>query len=272
MFLQSNTQFQALEQAHPKRYLLFDYQQKTLFNIARALEIFSATPKVREVIEDEIAFIFGLPFDPSSATRCINHIFTSIQSFINSIPDFRIMVIGEQSSLFQRNFNGVVSLYSALVFRQTGIIHRPDLIQSFTSIYGSEMMMELVRISKQLNIDRITIKLMLLILAFSSNCSIVNYEAQIDYDSLLTGTFRLWGSQNAYVIILWKHMVCRYGYYKAACHFSQLIGISIDLIRSLAITSVNHETYHELVKKFHWNNEQWLLTNQCEQVHLWGRV
>ena len=257
MFLQSNTQFQALEQSHPKRYLLFDYQKTIVSNVVRALEIYSSIPKVCEIFEDELALMFDLPFDVSSATECINHIFTSIRYFINSIPDFRIMVIGEQSSLFHRNFNGVVSLYSALVFRQTGIMHRPDLIRSFTSIYGAEMMLELVRMSKQLNIDLITIKLMLLILAFSANCSIVDYEAHIDYDSLLTGTFRLWGSQNAYVIVLWKHMVCRYGYYKAACHFNQLIGISVSLIRSLGITCVKHESYHELVNEFHWNNEKW---------------
>ena len=261
-----------MEQSHPKRYLLFNYQKRIVSNVVRALEIYSAIPKVREIIEDELALMFDLPFNASSATQCINHIFTSIQYFINSIPDFRIMVIGEQSSLFRRNFNGVVSLYSALVFRQIRIIHRPDLIRSFTSIYGSEMMMELVRISTQLNVDLITIKLMLLILAFSANCSIVDYDAQIDYDCLLTGTFRLSGSQNAYLIVLWKHMVCRYGYYKAACHFNQLIGISVSLIRSLGITCVKHESYHELVNAFHWKNEHWLVNNQRKQVRLWGEI
>ena len=182
------------------------------------------------------------------------------------------MVIGEQSSLFHRNFNSVVSLYSALVFRQTGIIHRPDLITSFAAIYGSEMMIKLIQISKQLNVDHTTIKLMLLILAFSSNCSMVDYQTQTHDDSLLTGTFRLFGSQNAYVMILWQHMVCQYGYYKAAYCFSELIGFSLKLTRSLGITYMNSEIYHQLINEFHWNNEQALVTSQREQVRLWGTI
>ena len=182
------------------------------------------------------------------------------------------MVIGEQSSLFQRNFHGVVSLYSALVFRQTGIMHRADLITSFTSIYGSQMAIELVRVSKQLNIDPTTIKLLLLTLTFSSNCSMVDYPAEIDDDSLLTGTFRLLDSQDAYVTVLWKHMICQYGYYKAACHLSTLIGFSVNLIKSLADTYMNNEIYHQLVNEFNQNSKQWLVNKQNEQIRLWGAI
>ena len=264
--------FQESNESDDNQYLLFDYQKKVLSNVVHAFEIHSAIPKVRGVIDDELALLFDLPFDQSAAIQCINYIYSSLRSFINCTPDFQILVIDEQSSLLQRNFNGIADLYSALVLRHTGIMNRPDQITSFASIYGPEMMLELVRISKQLNVDLTSIKLLSLILAFSSNCSVVDYRPEVHHDSLLTGTHRLFGSQNAYVAVLWKYMVCQYGYYKAACHFSRLIGFSLDLIKSSTMTYVKSRIYQELVNEFNESTKQLLMTNQKERVLLWGTI
>ena len=259
-------------QMHHKRYLLLDHQKNILFNVIRALDIYSAIPMVCSMIDDELAFIFDLPFDQAAAVQCINHIYTSLRSFIKSTPDFQILVINEQSSLIHRNFTIIAHLYSSLVFRHTGVMNRDDLITIFASIYGSEMMFELVRISKQLNDDLTSTKLLLLILAFSSNCSVVDYRSEVYHDSLLAGTHRLFESQHAYVVVLWKYMVCQYGYYKAACHFSRLVEFSLRLIKSSAMTYMTNRIYHELVNEFNENTKQWLVTNKKEHVRLWGII
>ena len=260
------------DQMRYKRYLLLDHQKKIIFNVIRALDVYSAIPMVSGMIDDELALLFDIPFDQSDAVQCISHINTSLRSFINCTPNFQILVINEQSSLIHRNFTGIVSLYSACVFRDTGVMNRDDLITSFASIYGPEMMFELVRISKQLNDDLTSIKLFLLILAFSSNCSMVDYRPEIHKDSLLTGMYRLLGSQNVYMVVLWKYLVCQNGFFKAACHLTQLIQFSLNVIKSSAITYTNHKIYRQLVNEFNENTHQWLLTNQKADVRLWGVI
>lgn len=61
----------------------------------------------------------------------------------------------------------------------------------------------------KLEYDSIIIKLMLIILAFSSNCYMVHQHENINNDCLLLGTYRILGSQNMYVEILWKYMIHR---------------------------------------------------------------
>ena len=210
------------------------------------------------------------PFNTSTVIQCTSHIYTSIRYFITCIPEFQMLILGEQCSLLERNFNNVINLYSTLIFRQVGVNDNPRLMTSFASIYGSEMMLELVCISNKLDADLTIVKLMFVILTFSSNCSMVEHHPELYHDRLLTGTNSLLCSQDAYLIVLWKYMVCQYGYYKAAISFSQLIQFSLRLIKSSAMTYMNNRTYYQLVNEFRQNTKQFLISKQGEHVRFWG--
>lgn len=209
------------------------------------------------------------PFNTSTAIRCISHIYTSIRYFVTCIPEFQMLVLDEQCSLLERNFNNVINLYSTLIFRQVGVNDNPHLIPSFASIYGSEMMLELVCISNKLDVDLTIIKLMFVILVFSSNCSMVEHHPELYHDRLLTSTSSLLCSQDAYLTVLWKYMISQYGYYKAAISFSQLIQFSLRLIKSSAMTYMNNRTYYQLVNEFRRCTRQLLISNEGEPVRFW---
>ncbi len=193
-----------------------------------------------------------------------------MRSFINSMPDFQILTVNEQCSLVERNLNGIVNLYTAIVFRDAGVINSFHCIKSFSAVYGSEMMIQIIRINKQLDCDMTIIELMLLILTFSSNCFIINVQQEIRNDSLLSGTHRLFGSQNAYVKVLWMYMTYQYGYYDSALRFARLITNFLDLIKSSANSYMNNTTYCDLANDFNKKTKQLLIINQNEQVSLWG--
>jgi hypothetical protein len=236
------------------------------------MDVYSATPQVRHIIENVFASPCQVLFNVKDALGILILIYSSMRSVINSIPDFRILTENEQCSLFQRNLTGITNLYSVLVFSDTGIINNSDYIKSFTLVYGIEMMLQLTYINKLLNIDFTTIKLMLIILAFSSNYSTVDVHEMTFNDSLLHGTHRLLGSQNVYVEVLWKYMVYQYGYYDSALRFAQLIEFLLNLIKSSTYAYINNTTYHNLVNDVIQKSKQWLITNQNEQVPLWGKI
>lgn len=197
--------------------------------------------------------------------------FTSMQSFIESSPDFRILTVKEQYSLFERNLHGVIALYSALFFRTTGIIDNSKCVEAFATVYGLKMAVQAQRIDKKVDIDLTIIKLMLLILAFSSNCFITYRKEKIHKDGLLNGTYRLFGSQNVYVELLWKYMIYRYGYHDSVLRFFRLIEIFLDLVKYSGLIYIYNEPHRLLVEEVIEKAEQLLIVNQNEQKLLWGK-
>lgn len=193
-----------------------------------------------------------------------------MRSFINSTPDFQVLTINEQYSLLKRNLNGIVSLYSAVVFRDAGILDNTRCMKSFALIYGSDMIIQSTRIIRQLEPNLIIIKFMLLILAFSANCSIVDFEEEIHDDNLLFGTHRLLGSQNMYVEILWKYLTSQYSYYEAASRFVRLITVFLGLNKTWSNAYINNTIHHDLVDAFNITTKQLLIINQNEPISLWG--
>lgn len=252
------------EPSYDDQRILFNYEQKILSNVAFAYEIYDAIPNVRGIVE------IDLYFDITNITEIITFIYTSMRSFISSTPDFQVLTINEQYSLFKRNIIGITSLYSAVVFRDANIINKLSFIKSFASIYGLDIIIQLIHSSRQLDIDLTIIRLLLVILAFSSNCFIDDFHEEIHKDSLLHGTHRLMGSQNVYTEILWKYLILKYGYYNSALRFARLMVLLLDLNRSWTSVYRNNTIYRNLVNDFHRQTQKSLITDQTKRVPLWG--
>ncbi|CAF4094152.1 unnamed protein product, partial [Adineta steineri] len=111
----------------------------------------------------------------------------------------------------------------------------------------------------------------LIILAFSSNCLIVNTNKTMERDSLLDGTFRLLGSQNVYVELLWKYLISKYGYDKSILRFIRLIQIILCVIKNLAIVHTNNATHRTIFDDIADRTKQILANNENDRTLLWGK-
>jgi hypothetical protein len=145
-------------------------------------------------------------------------------------------------------------------------------MEAFTNIYGPDMMLLVKKVNDRLDPDSTLIKLTLIVFAFSSNCFIVNKQENMERDSLLSGTFRLLGSQNVYVELLWKYMIYRYGYNKAVIRFTQLMQIFLCILKNLAIIHENNQTHQTLVDGIIEKTKQSLAINENQQTQLWGKT
>ena len=86
---------------------------------------------------------------------------------------------------------------------------------------------------------------MLLVIAFSSNCLIVDIHENMHNDSFIFGTFRLYGSQNVYVELLWRYMLYRYGYSETVLRFSKLVKYILDNIKQTASVYMSNKIHHD---------------------------
>ncbi|CAF4167469.1 unnamed protein product [Adineta steineri] len=248
-----------------------DSQRTLLSNILHSHDIFSTMSQMLLTVNNSPALSVETHSNVINPIEIINQMFISMQSFISSSPDFRVLTVSEQTSLFERNLPGVVTFYSTLFFRHTGILRIPEYLNAFITIYGSDIMLSLRHTIEQLDPDPTLIKIILIILAFSSNCLIVNTNKTMERDSLLDGTFRLLGSQDVYVELLWKYLISKYGYDESVLRFARLIQIFLCIIKKLAIVYRNNATHRTIFDNIADRTKQTLAINENDRTLLWGK-
>jgi len=113
---------------------------------------------------------------------------------------------------------------------------------------------------------------MLVIFAFSSNCSILNMPETMPNDTLLLGAFRLLGSQNVYVELLWKYMVYRYGYHETVIRFANLIKQVLDMMDHLSKGCLKVKTRYFHLEDFVDRNNRSCISSSNEHVPVWGNT
>ncbi|CAF1179812.1 unnamed protein product [Adineta steineri] len=250
----------------------FDSQWTLLSNIVHSHDTFSTMSQMLLTANNLPSLSVESYSNVINPIEIINQMCISMQSFISSSPDFRVLTLSEQTSLFERNLHGVIAFYSTLFFRHTGILRIPKYLNAFITIYGSDVMLSLRHTVDQLDPDPTLIKIILIILAFSSNCLIVNTNKTMERDSLLDGTFRLLGSQNVYVELLWKYLISKYGYGDSVLRFTRLIQIILCVIKKLGIVYTNNTTHRTISDGVTAKTKQILATNENDRTLLWGKV
>ena len=193
-----------------------------------------------------------------------------MRSFLRSIPDFQILTSSEQSSLLERNLQGISGLTFTLVSRDTCVIdHSPSLTEAIR-FYGFEVVCRAQQLKNRLDPDSTLVKLMLPVLAFSSNCVILDVPRTGHHDSLLLGTFRLLGSQNVFVEILWRYLVYRYGDLEAVKRFSGLVKQMLDEIDHVAKIYKSNKVHQQFLDQTFHEFKLSSSNRMAVCVPLWG--
>jgi hypothetical protein len=243
-----------------------------LSNVVRAYDTFSSVSHMDRIIRQLSQLSIQHPSARYKSIEAVELIVASIQSFVRSIPDFQILTISEQSSLLERNLHGIAGFDSGLVFRNSGVIDDSRFLAEAIKLYGFEAMCRTKRLENRLDPDSTLVKLMLVIFAFSSNCLILNVPKNMHNDSLLLGTFRLFGSQNVYVELLWKYMIYRYGYRETVIRFASLVKQMLDVIDHLTKIYIGNEYHRVFMDSILDGNKSPFITSLNEPVQLWGNI
>ena len=255
------------------RSTLESHEWQLLSNVVHAFDKFMPTVETRRTIERLTAYPVSATFDLPEVLAMFANFYTSIESFISSSTDFQILTIDEKFSLCQRNIHGVLNLGATTLLRMSGMFDGWANENMIISVYGDDVFQRTKRIGLLLDDNIVLIKLLLIVLTFSSNCYIVKVPEQMhSYDPLLLGTFRLFGSQNAYVEALWKYMTYRYDYYEASMRFARLMLHLLHLLRMSGEMQQNNDLHQSFVEEITVLTEQTLIANDNEVVPLWGKT
>ena len=198
--------------------------------------------------------------------------YSGTESFIGSIADFQVLTVAEKSSLYQRNLHGVLNICATFLLRMAGMFDSPANSHLIISVYGLDVFERTKRIGLQLDDDLVVFKLMMVTLAFSANCYMVEIKEDNLNDRLLLGTFRLWGSQNVYAELLWSYLTYRYNYYEAALRFARMIKALLDLLKISGDVHHENDLHQQFVEEITVLTEQALVITENELVPVWGKT
>lgn len=195
-----------------------------------------------------------------------------ITAIIHCTADFRIMTVGEQSSLFHRNMLGLLAIDSIYFFRESGMFDNGSSSQALVPLYTSENIYSSKLLTIRLDDDATLFKLLLITLLFSSNGYPLDAFHRPKKDSLLQGTFRLFGSQNVYAALTWNYLTYHYGFRQAVKRFDALIKLCLDALCLTATIYQENQAHQWLTNRLAEESERSLTLNEDDQTPLWGKT
>jgi hypothetical protein len=237
-----------------------------------AFDTYSILPTLHRILKSLSSSPCEVRYDTVDVLETVGSVYTSMRSFFGCTPDFQVLSVNEQQSLFERNLHGISSFCANIYHRDTKFFENAKCYGSFASTYGSEIIEKGERRIKRLDLDSTLLKFILLIIAFSSNCFIVNIKDDVHNDSFFNGTFRLYGSQNVYVELLWNYMIDRYGFHETVLRFARLVIYILDIVKDASAVYISNEDHHNFVHDFIEQTKEELTISQNNMVPLWGRT
>ena len=242
---------------------------RLLSNVVHAFDTYECVPIAKDIIK---VVTNTYPPSTASALDLMTIIYSSLQTFIECIADFRVLTNNEQRSLFQRNIQGLLAFYSIISFREAGIFNDQTSENTVIPLYGYNNVQRTKHLCRLLDYDLTLAKLMLTTLAFSSNCYMISTEQIESYrDCLLHGTFRLFGSQNAYAELLWRYMLYKYDFSQAVRRFEALIKVSLDALTLSSNIYESNRTHQNFADELALQTEFSLQLDETKDIPLWGK-
>jgi hypothetical protein len=265
-------QLQTLDILNGDRSSLSTLEWTLLSNVIHAYDKFDPTLLVTRDMKSLDNLPLELLFDVSHTHNLFTTYYTTAQSFLASTADYKILTLYEQCSLLKRNLNGLFIFCAEIVCRELKMLENVVWKNTLTFTLGSDMIERKRYLNSRLEHDTTLIKLMLIIIAFSSNCYMLDEHQTLNNDHLLLGTFRLLGSQNVFVEILWKYMIYRYGYRETVLRFAALVKQTLDLISLLVNMYKNNKLQQNFVDDTIQIATSRAKIGENNAIPLWGKV
>jgi hypothetical protein len=236
-------------------------------NIVHAYDILSPAVSTRNEIarQSTLPLKIRLKLAQDFIPNLVISFYTSLQSFIKCTNEFRTFTEMEQGCVYRRNFHSISGLAGQLILRESDFFENTAYMYAFGSLYDAETLARADSIIKRLDYDSTSVKIFLIIIAFSSNCFLVDKGENLQEDYLLSKTKVLFRYQNLYAELLWKYMLFRYGYLEAAGRFSGLIKQILDLIPLSIDAYIQNSTHHVMVDEITESTERKLNINNDDR-------
>ncbi|UJR09463.1 hypothetical protein I4U23_013701 [Adineta vaga] len=164
----------------------------------------------------------------------IGSFYAAVQPFIERSTYFHNLPSSLRRVIIENNLCGTGAFNSFMTATEANVYDNEDYISICNEIYGVEYVQVSYNIIKRIESNRTLLKLMLIVLAFSSNASLVSFDQSIKLTNRSTiQSIYLIRIQNVFVTMLWKYIVYQYGFVEAVRRFSCLVKSFLDTLSQI---------------------------------------
>ncbi|UJR36654.1 hypothetical protein I4U23_029371 [Adineta vaga] len=203
-----------------------------LSNIIHAYDEHSFSPQSKIFFQNQFSLPFKLRCKDSGVLNHIGSLFSTSNTFIECCPLFQSLPSNIRHILIKRNLAAIGSHNGLFVCKEMNVFENEIYSKLIDHIYGNDYSNQIIQASQRLDQNGILIKIMLMIMIFLNNCTIVlddfseNFHLQIHPEILLC-------RENSIVTMLWKYLIYQYGFREATLRYACLVKCILDMIQRM---------------------------------------
>lgn len=152
--------------------------------------------------------------------------------FLGRCPLYHSLPLDVRQTLIKRNFTPIGSFNAFFLAKEINIFENESYSKFIDNIYGYGYSNGVIKASRNLQQNGTLIKVILVIMAFLSNCSIVSVDNSENIQMVINLKM-LVEIQDILVTMLWKYLIYQYGFNEAILRFLSLIKSILDLIQRM---------------------------------------
>ncbi|CAF0806346.1 unnamed protein product [Rotaria sp. Silwood1] len=235
-------------------------QWNLLSNIILSYNEQNVINQVKHILEEKSSLPVKLRLKSSDTINLMSKPFENIILLINHSPHFRCLSSNAHRAVSLHNvfFTGALDGY--FVARETDLFTNLNYMIASGAIYGHDYVMKCAQNNERLEPNGDLIKIMLFVLIFSSNFSMVIFNDQEDFNTM-SSSIELIHIQDIYVTVLWKYLIYLYGYKQAVVRFSRLLKTVLDMLSRVEELSKN-VTLHKMINRIVTHTERALVIQE----------
>ena len=223
-----------------------------LSNVVHAYDEQNLAVRTQWRFKEQSSLPAKLRSKPTSTLELIGLYFEAMQPFIERAPHFHSATSDIRKTIVRNNMHGIGAFNSLLAAAEANVYDNENHVLICNDIYGIEYVAESYRVMKRIEPNRTLVKLLLVVLAFSSNCSIVSYDRSGDFASTPTVyMLHMIQNQNLFVTMLWKYLLYQYGHAGAVRRFDCMIKNYLDTLNRMNanVSTIHWQMIDDIVEK-----------------------
>ncbi|CAF1150944.1 unnamed protein product [Rotaria sp. Silwood1] len=184
--------------------------------------------QINSIFNDKTIFNKQSSLPPKLRFKSTN-VFNMIDSFVqNNQPTIEYSSQLQQLSMdvcqekFKHNISSTNNLHDIFTSYKTNLYSDSVFFSTRNELYGSACVTEMISICKQLEPNLSFVELMIFVLNFSNNFSIITFDEKNNIGTMSNSTDFI-HTQHIHVTILWKYFINQYGFIEAVRRFNSLI-------------------------------------------------
>ncbi|CAF1202936.1 unnamed protein product [Adineta ricciae] len=205
---------------------------KLLSNIIHAYDETNIIPHINHLLAQQSSLPPKLRSKVSKSMNILKFFLSALQPFFECSPYFQKLSVNSRQILIQHNYDTASIMNCVFIIREMSALNNKTFLISCDAVYGDDIFQYSTHFVSRLEPNSMLIKILLLIVAFSTNCSIVTPNQSNRRTSVSNATTIL-EIQNIFVTMFWKYLIYQYGFTASVKRLNSLIKYILDLLHSI---------------------------------------